>query len=500
MPKVTVWLTSYNHEQFLAESIESVLSQTYYDYEFYIIDDCSSDRSWDIIQRYAKKDERIIAIRHSENWGESGLRKMVSEFQGEYVAIAHSDDRWLPDKLEQQIDVLDNHQEVAACFTLVDVIDDFGASIQDKRNIYYNVFERSNRTRYEWLNHFFYNSNCLCHPSVLIRKKAYTEWNILTSGLHGLPDFVQWIRLCKKADIYILQERLTQFRVHGDGSNTSGDNPENIRRVYTEEWMALQEFSSLIDTQEVIDVFPQTNQYIVNGKINNKFALAQVMLQHPLNSHKLYGLQLLYELFQDSQQEKEIEQLYHYSRKNYNRDKQAYDIFHVISENRWLQVGIYLSGENGYNEKDKISVKVFMQQTGAFCIQVDLSEYPMEIIQRIRVDLDEGRYRKFQIQSCRCADEDVELRALNGVASGEWDYFYTFDPQYEVELKEKGIFMIVGYAEEISGNEIELYYTDMKMRYDWMKCQYGELNEEITKMRNSMMWKIGEKIKRLLRK
>ena len=67
MPIVTVLLTSYNHGDYIRGSIESILNQTFKDFELYIIDDCSSDNSWDIIQEY--KDDRIIAIRHEKNEG-----------------------------------------------------------------------------------------------------------------------------------------------------------------------------------------------------------------------------------------------------------------------------------------------------------------------------------------------------------------------------------------------------------------------------------------------
>ena len=65
MPKVTVLLTSYNHEEFIADSIESILNQTYTDFELYIVDDCSMDNSWEVIQKY--NDPRIIAIHHEKN-------------------------------------------------------------------------------------------------------------------------------------------------------------------------------------------------------------------------------------------------------------------------------------------------------------------------------------------------------------------------------------------------------------------------------------------------
>ena len=92
MPIVTVLLTSYNHGDYIRGSIESILNQTFKDFELYIIDDCSSDNSWDIIQEY--KDDRIIAIRHEKNEGGCTTRTLYSGFKGKYFAMAHCDDMW----------------------------------------------------------------------------------------------------------------------------------------------------------------------------------------------------------------------------------------------------------------------------------------------------------------------------------------------------------------------------------------------------------------------
>lgn len=500
MPRVSVWLTSYNHEQFIEASIESILGQTYTDFELFIIDDCSSDNSWEVIQKYAQKDARIKTVRHPYNQGESGLYEMLKELQGEYVAIAHCDDAWLPDKLEKQVRILDEKKTIVACFTLADIIDDNGNAFQDEKHPYYRVFEQENRTRYEWLNYFFYNGNCLCHPSMLIRKSAYTELDIMTRGLNGLPDFCQWIRLCRKADIYILQEHLTRFRVHKDGSNTSGENAGSIIRLQTEEWFVLREYQKLIETHEVTKVFPDAKQYIVDGEICEKFALAQIMLAYPKNSYRLFGLELLYELFQDGRKEQKINKLYGYARKNYNIDKQKYDIFHSIPETRYLQVNIYLNINGGYSEENKICASAFVQQTGAFSVKVDLRDYTKDMINYIRVDLDEGRYRRFKLCNCKCADENIEYQAMNGVRREEWDCFYTLDPQYKFRLKTSGVLYIEGYTEELIGSDVENYYNSLQKRYEILKEDYNVLEQEIQRMRNTKVWKVRTKVLHLLGK
>ena len=261
MSKVSILLTSYNHEKFLAESIESILNQTYRDYELFIVDDCSTDGSWEIITHYERLDSRIKAFRHSYNWGYSGLQFLLEQMRGEYVAIAHCDDRWEKDKLRKQVEILDTNMDIAACFTLVKIIDDSGNELENKQHPYYKVFEQTNRTRYEWLNYFFYNGNCLCHPSSLIRKEANTKYGLFNVGLQGYPDFYKWIRICKYSGIFIIQEKLTNFRVHNDESNTSGENPNSIRRLAVEEYFILEEFVDLIDTKQLLLVFPELKKY-----------------------------------------------------------------------------------------------------------------------------------------------------------------------------------------------------------------------------------------------
>ena len=297
MEKVTVWLTSYNHAKYLRTCIESVLGQTYQHFQFYIVDDCSTDDSWNIIREYAEKDGRITTIRHERNWGGSGFDKYFNNLPGEYIAIIHSDDVWESNKLEKQVEILDNNRKVEACFTHVKLINDNNEEFNNNLHQLNILFEQKNRSRYEWLHYFFYFRNCLCHPSLLIRKNAYKTYNLFTRELHGYPDFCKWIRICMNAEIYIIQEKLTRFRIHDNEENTSGEKPENINRIHTEEYFVMKEYIKLLETHEVLDVFPEAQKYVVDGMIVEKYALAQIYLSGPSHAHWLIGLELLCELF-----------------------------------------------------------------------------------------------------------------------------------------------------------------------------------------------------------
>ncbi|QYX25929.1 glycosyltransferase family 2 protein [[Clostridium] scindens] len=490
MEKVTIWLTSYNHERFLGPCIESVLNQTYKDFQLFIVDDCSSDNSWNIITKYAKLDKRITVIRHEFNQGGSGLKDQVENLPGEYIAIVHSDDIWENTKLEKQIRVLDNNKEIAACFTKVKFIDDEGIEYSQEFDQEFNIFEQPNRNRFEWLHYFFYHRNCLCHPSVLIRKEVYIKYGIISSGLHGYPDFFQWVRLCKYAEIYIIQERLVGFRKHRDESNTSGERMENIKRIHTEEIFVLREYKGLLESHEVLNVFPECKKYIINGEMVEEFALAQMFLTGPGHAHWLIGLEILYEIFQDREKVRLIQEKYNYSSKSFNIDKQKYDLFNIINPDRCLDVTLFFNTGKGYNIKECIKKKVFIQHLGRCIFTIQLDDFQCNDVVETRLDLDEGRYRRFNIVSLNNNGKKVDILGSNCIKKEEWDTFYTSDPQYFLSSLEPGELKVEVYTELIELQEIEQYYNNVNQ-------QKSELLSELDKIKESKFWKLYSRVKRL---
>ena len=150
---------------------------------------------------------------------------------------------------------LENNTDYAAVFTRVNIIDEFGQPYTNKKSSYYSVFNVKNRSRQEWLNHFFFSGNCLCHPSVLIRKEVYKDCKMILNGLWQAPDFYKWIKLCLKYDIYILEEKLINFRIHKN--NISGvDNVNNVIRSHNELYHIYELFYE-ISEKDFLPVFKE---------------------------------------------------------------------------------------------------------------------------------------------------------------------------------------------------------------------------------------------------
>lgn len=297
-PDVSIILTSYNHEKFIGKAIQSVLDQTFQNFELIIIDDCSSDNSWDIIKSF--KDSRIIAHRYEERCrGAKWINEAIeTRVRGKYISIHHSDDLFHPEKTAKQFAFLEAHSEVGAVFSHVNVIDEDGLPFTDTEHFYFSIFRQQNRSRYEWLNRFFYYGNCLCHPSILIRKECYENVGLYNPFYGSLPDFDIWVRLCLKYEIHVLEEPLISFRVFRDNDNTSASTPETAVRVYNEYRHIVRNYLKISSVLELKNIFPGEVKIQTDECELIPYELARLSLETELNRAVLndFGINLVYEI------------------------------------------------------------------------------------------------------------------------------------------------------------------------------------------------------------
>lgn len=132
-PLVSVIMPVYNARKFVAVAIESILAQTVENFEFFIIDDHSTDSSWEVIKHFAEKDRRIKAFRNAKNHGlVKSLNSVIGKTRGRYVARMDADDISLPDRFEKQIALLERDARLVACGGQEQIIDADGSVIAEK--------------------------------------------------------------------------------------------------------------------------------------------------------------------------------------------------------------------------------------------------------------------------------------------------------------------------------------------------------------------------------
>ena len=242
-PKVSVVMASYNHAAYVSDAINSVLNQSFQDFEFIITDDGSSDTTAQVIQTFTDPRIKFKAFEHNKG-ACFAMNDAIRRAQGTYIAVINSDDVFFLDKLQKQVDFLDANPDVGAVFAYPEMMNQQGVPFapQDQEQ-HTKIFLEHNRTQVEWLQKLF-SFNCLCHPTVMIRKRIYDEIGLYNPGLRALPDYEMWVRVAQKTSIHVMQEPQIRMRKFDDNGNESGSRPDVFRRLSWEHPNILKRFLS----------------------------------------------------------------------------------------------------------------------------------------------------------------------------------------------------------------------------------------------------------------
>jgi glycosyltransferase involved in cell wall biosynthesis len=188
-PKLSIILPTYNGEKYLERAIKSVLVQSYRDFELIIIDDCSTDRTPLLIQKYAQLDKRVRPLRNSHNLGiQKTLNHGLNEATGEFIARIDDDDFWTDtNKLKNQIEFLESNPDHVLVGTAVIVVDENSKELLRYQNPLADA---------EIRNVILYR-NCFAHASVVFRRLpavaagGYSELPLT----HRVEDYDLWLKL-----------------------------------------------------------------------------------------------------------------------------------------------------------------------------------------------------------------------------------------------------------------------------------------------------------------
>lgn len=204
MPKVSVIMSVYNGKSYLPEAIESILHQTFDDFEFIIVDDGSTDGSSGIPDSYSKKDSRIKIIRNNRNIGLTrSLNNALRTASGEYIARMDADDISSRDRLEKQVAFLDGNPEFVIVGSNAKVID-------DRENVIKEVVipkDLAQRIR---------KRNYLLHGSLMFRNKTLKELGSYDEEMCYAQDYELLLRISNSHRIGSVDEFLYTCRQHGD--------------------------------------------------------------------------------------------------------------------------------------------------------------------------------------------------------------------------------------------------------------------------------------------
>lgn len=213
-PLISVVMPVYNAGDFLVESINSILRQTYQNIELVIVDDASTDHSWKILESFAKKDKRIKLFRNRKNMGVSlTVKKAISKAKGQFLARMDADDIARSSRLKKQVDYLFSHPEVVAVGGQCQVID-------IKRKI---IGEKKFPIEFKDIYKSIFTFIPIQQPTLMVnRSKLPKDFQYYQDGMNTAEEVELLFKLFQYGRVENLPEYLLQYRLHGN--NTSLKN------------------------------------------------------------------------------------------------------------------------------------------------------------------------------------------------------------------------------------------------------------------------------------
>jgi len=295
MPKVSVCSSSYNHEKYVSEAVQSVLDQTLQDFELIITDDFSTDKTVEKIQQF--DDPRITLFRHESNRGNMvASENCFKHSRGEYIAWLTTDDVYEPHMLATLSQHLDKNRDLLGVFGQPSFIDEDGNPIDYDYPTGGEAFNR-----FQHLNNLFKEKNYFCCPAAMIRRSTFEKLGYYPRFLRQIHDMAHWIRMLFYGDLVILPDRVLKFRIRRNNANAGSETPENRRRINFEIFENLQQFvENIRDIDLLVKIFPEVRQH--RWPLEDRlvsFHLAHIALAQPSSVHRLFGLDLLYKLMSD---------------------------------------------------------------------------------------------------------------------------------------------------------------------------------------------------------
>jgi len=218
-PKVSVIIPTYNRADLLPRAIDSVLNQTFKDFELIIVDDGSTDNTKEIVKEYQKKDERIKYIWQENSGGPAKPKNTgIKNSQGEYIAFLDSDDEWLPEKLEKQLKLLGSSNTLGfvSC----------NALIIDENN---NRKEKYNSPKNKNFVSLLEGNKIWSCSSVIVKKDIFERLGFFDENLNFGEDWEMWLRIAKRYNFDFVYEPLIKYYLHQNNISSIETNFKKIK-------------------------------------------------------------------------------------------------------------------------------------------------------------------------------------------------------------------------------------------------------------------------------
>lgn len=229
--KISVTMSAYNTEGFIAEAVESILAQTFRDFELVVVNNGSTDNTLGILEGYAARDPRVRVFSKPHGGISSGRNRALQEARGEWIAVMDADDVCLPQRLERQLAFVEANPDIAVASAYVYNIDDQGKVIAQYRS---PLTDRAVVDRLIKLDRLL----SFHHPAVLMRRDVVMAVGGYREQFDMLEDCDLWNRIAETGHGLLVQpEFLVKYRIHGKSHSVSRVRQLALKRRWLHDCM-----------------------------------------------------------------------------------------------------------------------------------------------------------------------------------------------------------------------------------------------------------------------
>ena len=237
LPTVSIVIGAYNAQRYLAQTLDTLLAQTLREFELIVVDDGSTDRTWEILQQYQHKDDRVRPIQIPHGGIVDAANTGIRAARAQLIARADADDLHLPERLRKQVDFLAAHPEIVAVGSRMQVIEPYGSPVRvtDHRLTHEEIDARL----------LAGDGWAIPQPAAMLRKSAALRAGLYRHDYPWSEDLDLFLRMAEAGRLANLPDVLVKYRVHPSSTNwrrhdiQMSNKPAMIREAYARRGMTL---------------------------------------------------------------------------------------------------------------------------------------------------------------------------------------------------------------------------------------------------------------------
>ena len=296
-PKISVIMAVYNAEKYIDESIKSTLNQTFKDFEFIIIDDCSTDNSLYIIKKYREKNRRIVLISNKKNIGLiRSLNKGLKIARGKYIVRIDADDISLPDRFKIQFNYLEERPEIFLVGSSAYIIDEEDNLIGISRII----------SKPKNIKKGLSKSNCLIHPSIMFRNNKIVRYREKAFYCEDYDLYLQFLikgKMLDNIDMPLIKYRLSLNSISFVKTFYAKLFRKKMRELFLNEIKTGKNYYNLFNPEDIFKIklpksskrFSEKRYIKIVFELNNKKLLRSACIKY-FNKYGIFNKILIYYL------------------------------------------------------------------------------------------------------------------------------------------------------------------------------------------------------------